>query len=93
MPRPPTKKSGAKKRLGGAEKRLSTRTKKQIDSLPEHAQHIYKKAHDNAIEQYQNPEKRRGGKSESAEEVAHKVSWAAVKRDYKKKGDQWVKKV
>jgi len=66
--------------------------KKQIDSLPEHAQHIYKKTHDNAIEQYQNPDKRRGGKSESAEEVAHKVAWAAVKRDYKKKGDKWVEK-
>ena len=27
---------------GGIDKQLSTRTKKQIDSLPEHAQHIYK---------------------------------------------------
>ena len=60
--------------------------------MPEHAQHIYKKTHDNAIEQYQKPDKRRGGKSESAEEVAHKVAWAAVKRDYKKKGDKWVEK-
>ncbi|MGH9927114.1 MAG: ChaB family protein, partial [Nitrososphaeraceae archaeon] len=51
------------------DKRLSARTKKQIDSLPEHAQHIYKKTHENAIEQYQNPEKRRGGKKQSAEEV------------------------
>ncbi|MGH9953857.1 MAG: ChaB family protein [Nitrososphaeraceae archaeon] len=24
--------------------------------------------------------------------MAHKVAWAAVKRDYKKKGDKWVKK-
>jgi cation transport regulator len=76
----------------GLDAQLSTRTKKQIDSLPEHAQHIYKKAHDNAITQYQDPEKRRGGKSESAEEVAHKVSWAAVKKEYKKKGDKWVRK-
>jgi cation transport regulator len=31
---------------------LSARTKKQIDSLPEHAQHIFKKAHANAVKQY-----------------------------------------
>ncbi len=41
---------------------LSQRTKKQIDSLPQHAQHIFKKAHGNAVKQYQNPAKRRGGK-------------------------------
>ena len=92
MPRSQTKRIAVKRSLSGSDKRLSTRTKKQIDSLPIHAQHIYKKAHDNAIEQYQDPEKRRGGKSESAEEVAHKVSWAAVKREYQKKGDKWVKK-
>jgi cation transport regulator len=71
---------------------LSARTKKAIDSLPEHAQHIFKKAHANAIKQYQNPEKRRGGKSQSAEEVAHKAAWAAVKHKYKKQGDDWVRK-
>ena len=31
---------------------LSTRTKKQIDSLPEHAQHIFKKAHASAVKEY-----------------------------------------
>ena len=72
--------------------KISARTKKQIDSLPEHAQHIYQKAHASAIDQYQNPEKRRGGKRQSAEEVAHKTAWAAVKKEYKKKGNQWVKK-
>jgi cation transport regulator len=92
MPRSQTKRTAVKRSSSGSDKRLSTRTKKQIDSLPIHAQHIYKKAHDNAIEQYQDPEKRRGGKSESAEEVAHKVSWAAVKREYQKKGEKWVKK-
>jgi cation transport regulator len=92
MPRSQTKRTAVKKSSSGADKRLSTKTKKQIDSLPIHAQHIYKKAHDNAIEQYQDPEKRRGGKSESAEEVAHKVSWAAVKKEYQKKGDKWVRK-
>ncbi|MGC1132404.1 MAG: ChaB family protein [Nitrososphaeraceae archaeon] len=88
MPRSQAERSDGKRGSKGSDKR----TKKQIDSLPEHAQHIYKKTHDNAIEQYQNPDKRRGGKSESAEEVAHKVAWAAVKRDYKKKGDKWVEK-
>ena len=92
MPKTQSEKAAKGKNSKGSDKRLSARTKKQIDSLPEHAQHIYTKTHDNAIEQYQNPDKRRGGRGESAEEVAHKVSWAAVKRDYKKKGDKWVKK-
>ena len=72
--------------------RLSPRTKKQIDSLPEHAQEICKEAHANALQQYQKPEKRRGGKRESAEQVAHKVAWAAVKNKYEKEGDRWVQK-
>lgn len=84
--------SSRSKKTEGKDKQISARTKKQIDSLPEHAQHIYKKAHASAIDQYQNPEKRRGGKRQSPEEVAHKTAWAAVKRDYKKKGDEWVKK-
>ena len=71
---------------------LSARTKKQIDSLPEHAQEIYKKAHANALKQYQKPEKRRGGKRESTEQVALKVAWAAVKNKYEKEGDRWVQK-
>ena len=71
---------------------LSAKTKKQIDSLPEHAQHIFKKAHANAVKEYQNPAKRRGGKSQSAEEVAHKTAWAAVKQKYKKQGSEWVSK-
>jgi cation transport regulator len=84
--------SSRSRQTKGKDKQISARTKKQIDSLPEHAQHIYKKAHASAIDQYQNPEKRRGGKRQSAEEVAHKTAWAAVKREYKKKGNQWVKK-
>ena len=71
---------------------LSNRTKKQIDSLPEHAQHIFEKAHANAVKEYQNPGKRRRGKSQSAEEVAHKAVWAAVKQKYKKQGSEWVSK-
>ena len=87
----PNKKSKTKS-SGRGDKQLSTRTKKQIDSLPKHAQHIYKKAHASALEQYQSPEKRRGGKKQSAEEVAHKAAWAAVKKKYNKKGNEWVRK-
>lgn len=76
----------------GKDKQISARTKKQIDSLPEHAQHIYKKTHASAIDQNQNPEKRRGGKRQSTEQVAHKAAWAAVKKQYKKKGNEWVRK-
>ncbi len=71
---------------------LSPRTKNQIASLPDHAQAIYKKAHTNALEQYRKPEKRRGGKRQSVEQVAHKVAWAAVKKKYEKKGDTWLEK-
>ena len=51
----------------------------------------YTKKHASAIEQYQSPEKRRGGKKQSAEEVAHKVAWGAVKKKYNKKGNEWVR--
>jgi cation transport regulator len=57
-----------------------------------HAQHIFKKAHASAFKENKGPDKRRGGKKESAEEVAHKVAWSAVKKEYKKKDDEWVKK-
>src|ERR671914_784445 len=69
---------------------LSARTRKAIDTLPSHAQKIYSKAHKNALKQYQSPSKRRGGKRQSKEQVAHRVAWSAVKKEYKKKGDKWV---
>ncbi len=64
------------------------------EKLPPHAQEIYLKAHDNALEQYRDPSERRGGTSESLEQVAHKVAWAAVKKEYRKdlETGQWVKK-
>lgn len=80
------------KKNGNTDDRLSEATEKRIDGLPKHAQHIFKKAHASALDEYKDPEKRRGGKSESAEEVAHKVAWAAVKKEYKKVGNDWVKK-
>lgn len=77
---------------------MSPQKRKQEDlpasvknSLPPHAQDIYKKAHDNALERYKNPEERRG--NESREAVANKVAWAAVKKEYRRvdKGE-WEKK-
>ena len=50
--------------------------------LPKHAQEIYQEAHNNALEQYKDPKKRRG--HASLEETAHKVAWAAVKEKYEK---------
>lgn len=59
------------------------------DNLPTHAEEIYQKAHDKAVEEYSDPSKRRGDSSN--EEVAHKVAWSAVKSKYKKDSDgRWV---
>ncbi len=62
------------------------------DNLPDHAQEIYKEAYNSAWDQYDKPEERRG--DASREETAHKVAWAAVKREYKKdnKSGKWTKK-
>jgi cation transport regulator len=85
-------KDNKRKNEADGDEELSEITEKRIDQLPEHAQHIFKKAHASAIKEYQNPDKRRGGKKESAEEVAHKIAWAAVKKEYTKEDDKWVKK-
>jgi cation transport regulator len=77
---------------GSTSSALSPRSRKAIDTLPSHAQKIYTKAHKNALKQYSIPSKRRGGKRQSKEQVAHKVAWSAVKKEYKKKGDKWVEK-
>jgi cation transport regulator len=55
--------------------------------LPKHAQEIYRSAFNSAWEQYKNPSDRRG--DASREETAHKVAWAAVKKQYEKQGDKW----
>jgi cation transport regulator len=73
------------------EEKLSERTQKQIDTLPKHAQEIFKAAHESALKEYQDPSKRRNS-SENPEEVAHKVAWNAVKQKYEKHGDKWVSK-
>lgn len=60
------------------------------DSLPDHAQDIYRAAFNHAWDEYADPEERRG--DTSREETAHKVAWAAVKRKYEKSGDRWVER-
>jgi cation transport regulator len=70
--------------------RNSDLPKAVLDHLPEHAQTIYRKAFNNAWEQYKDPSERRGGADR--EETAHRVAWAAVKESYEKQGDRWVKK-
>jgi cation transport regulator len=52
--------------------------------LPKHAQEIYMEVYNNAWVQYADRKDR--------EAVAHKVAWSAVKKQYKKQGDKWVKK-
>jgi len=58
----PKTKSATSRRKSEIDTRLSTRTFKQLDSLPENAQHIYKKVHASTLRQYQDPEKRRAVK-------------------------------
>ncbi len=61
------------------------------DSLPQHAQEIYRAAFNSAWDEYQDPKSRRGGAS--LEETAHRVAWSAVENVYEKGADgNWVKK-
>lgn len=70
--------------------------KKILSSLPLHAQKIYMKTYNNAIEEYQNPKKIRDNSSgkKSPDITAYKVAWAAVKKKYKKDKitKNWIKK-
>lgn len=59
------------------------------DNLPSHAQDIYRKAFNSAWDEYKDPVNRRG--DDGREETAHKVAWAAVKKEYHKAGDKWVR--
>lgn len=62
-----------------------------MKSLPEHAQDIYRAAFNAAWNEYDNPKKRRNA-SENREQVAHKVAWAAVKKKYIKRDNDWMEK-
>lgn len=52
--------------------------------LPPHAQSIFRSAFNHAWAHY------RERRDREREEVAHRVAWAAVKRHYRKHGEQWV---
>jgi cation transport regulator len=62
------------------------------NKLPKQAQEIYKEAYNSAWDQYKDPADRRG--DASREETAHKVAWAAVKKQYEKdeQSGQWHKR-
>ena len=51
-----------------------------IQRSDQHAQEIWEKTHDSAVETYGE-----GGR-------AHRVAYAALKHEYEKKGDKWVRK-
>ena len=51
--------------------------------LPEHAQDIFRAAFNQAFESHRGDPR--------LEEIAHRIAWAAVKRQYAKAGDMWVK--
>lgn len=60
------------------------------NSLPKHAQDIYREAFGSAWEQYKDKKDRQG--DDTREETAHKVAWGAVKQVYEKDGEEWVEK-
>ena len=62
---------------GGADK---TEIPSTITRSEKHAQHVWKKAHDSAVETYGEGSR------------AHRVAYSALKHQYEKKGDRWVKK-
>ena len=51
--------------------------------LPRHALEIYLAAFNNAWRQHA------GGPDQEA--IAHRIAWSAVKRQYQKQGDDWVR--
>jgi len=63
------------------EEKGETAVPSTLERSDKHAQEIYKKAHDAALEQYGGEEAR-----------AHRVAFAAVRREYEKQGDRWVRK-
>ncbi len=54
------------------------------DHLPAHAQEIFRAAFNSAWIGYASPY------TAEREQVAHRVAWAAVKRNYRKAGEDWV---
>lgn len=62
------------------QKKGTTEIPSTIERSDRHAQRLWKKAHDSAVETYGE-----GG-------PAHRVAYAALKHQYRKQGDRWVKK-
>jgi cation transport regulator len=54
------------------------------ERLPVHAQEIFLGAFNNAFDEY-------AGRADR-EAVAFRVAWSAVKRKYRKIGDEWIEK-
>ena len=52
------------------------------DHLPPHAQDIYREAFNHSFASHSGEARQ--------EEIAHRTAWAAVKRSYVKRGDDWV---
>jgi cation transport regulator len=50
--------------------------------LPDHAQDIYREAFNHAFAAHSGDPRQ--------EEAAHRIAWAAVKREYVKDGERWV---
>lgn len=51
--------------------------------LPKHAQEIYLEAFNHAWRQYAD--------RKDQEAISHKVAWSAVKKQYTKEGNKWIK--
>jgi cation transport regulator len=60
------------------------------DSLPEHAQEIYREAFNSAWDEYEEAGERRA--DTSREQTAHRVAWSAVKNQYDKSNGKWRRK-
>jgi cation transport regulator len=56
-----------------------------VRHLPPHAQEIFLSAFNNAWRTYSDRDPR------EQEEIAFRVAWAAVKKQYRKRGDCWVR--
>ena len=54
------------------------------EALPRHAQDIFRASFNSAFSSYAGRARR--------EEIAHRVAWAAVKKQYVRKGDRWVER-
>ena len=80
---PQTDKDGKNKKINNAN--ISDRTEKQIDNLPTHAQEIFKEAHKNALDQYSDPKKRRGGKMKVKKKLHIKLHGLQSKGHTKKR--------